>query len=135
MTEKHPNIQLIESFFTAYSNSDFEAMQQVMAIDVKWHIPGKHPFSGTKTGISQLMEYLEKLHEFGFKAEQIVMGVNDNYVIDCHRNWSTSGGSSVLNAMSCLLWKIEENMIVEVFNFPQEQYLVDDFFNINSDSL
>lgn len=135
MTEKHPNIQLIESFFMAYSNADFEGMKRVMAVDVKWHIPGKHPFSGTKTGISQLMEYLEKLNEFGFKAEQIVVGVNDNYVIDCHRNWSTLSGPRVLNAMSCLLWKIEENMIVEVFNFPQEQYLVDDFFNINSDSL
>src|SRR5690606_9050647 len=129
MTEKHPNIQLIESFFKAYSNADFEGMQRVMSTDIKWHIPGKHPFSGTKNGIAELMEYLEKLNEFGFKAEQIVMGVNDNYVIDCHRNWSTSPGTPVLNAMSCLLWKIEGNKIVEVFNFPQEQYLVDDFFN------
>lgn len=133
MTEKHPNIQLIERFFKAYSNADFQGMQCVMAADIKWHIPGKHPFSGTKNGISELMEYLENLNEFGFKAEQIVMGVNDNYVIDCHRNWSTSSGTAVLNAMSCLLWKIEENKIVEVFNFPQEQYLVDDFFNNTSD--
>ena len=117
MTEKHPNVQLIESFFTAYANSDFAAMQQVMAIEVKWHIPGNHPFSGTKNGVKELMEYLEKLNEFGFKAEQIVVGVNDGYVIDCHRNWSTSSGTAVLNAMSCLLWKIEENRIVEVFNF------------------
>lgn len=132
MTEKHPNVQLIESFFTAYANADFAAMLQVMAIDVKWHIPGNHPFSGTKNGVKELMEYLEKLNEFGFKAEQIVVGVNDDYVIDCHRNWSTSSGTAVLNAMSCLLWKIEENRIVEVFNFPQEQFLVDNFFNQTS---
>lgn len=135
MTDKHPNILLIESFFTAYSNADFEGMQCVMSTTIKWHIPGKHPLSGTKNGIDELMEYFEKLNEFGFKAEQIVMGVNDNYVIDCHRNWSTSGGSIGLNAMSCLLWKIEEKKIVEVFNFPQEQYLVDDFFNKASSAL
>lgn len=134
MTEKHPNIQLIERFFAAYSIGNFEEMQLVMDKDIKWHIPGKHPLSGTKNGISELMEYLEKLNKFGFKAEQIVMGVNDNYVIDCHRNWSTSIGTAVLNAMSCLLWKIEENKIVEVFNFPQEQDLVDDFF-INTSNL
>lgn len=127
---KHPNIELIESFFKAYSNADLEGMQRVMATDVKWHIPGNHPYSGTKVGIPQLMHYLEKLSEYGFKAEQIVMGVNDNYVVDCHRNWSTSSGSPVLNAMSCLLWKIEENKIVEVYNFPQDQNLVDDFFNM-----
>ena len=60
------------------------------------------------------------------------MGVNDDYVIDCHRNWSSSSGLGGLNAMSCLLWKIENNKIVEVFNFPQEQYLVDAFFNKTS---
>lgn len=129
MTEKHPNIQLIERFFTAYAVSDFEGMKLVMAKDIKWHIPGKHPFSGTKNGIAELMEYLEKLNQFGFRAEPIVMGVNDNYVIDCHRNWSTSSGSVVLNTMSCLLWMIKDNKIVEVFNFPQDQHAVDVFFN------
>lgn len=129
MTEKHPNIQLIERFFTAYAISDFEGIKLVMAKDIKWHIPGNHSFSGTKNGIAELMEYLEKLNQFGFGAEPIVMGVNDNYVIDCHRNWSTFSGSVILNAMSCLLWMIKDNKIVEVFNFPQDQHVVDVFFN------
>ena len=129
MTEKHPNIRLIETFFNAYARADFEGMKHVMIASVKWHIPGNHPYSGTKHGVNELMEYFEKLHQFGFKAEQLVIGVNDTYVIDCHRNWSTSSGKYTLNAMSCLLWKIEENKIVEVYNFPQQQDVVDDFFN------
>ena len=133
MEEKHPNVKLIESFFTAYSKADFEGIQKVMDKNVEWHIPGNHPYSGIKKGIKELMEYFEKLNDFGFKAEQIVMGVNDNYVIDCHRNWSTSETHGSLNALSCLLWKIEGNKIVEVINFPQEQSLVDDFFQKNSE--
>jgi len=129
MAEKNPNIQLVERFFKAYANSDFDGMHQVMDSDVKWHIPGNHPYSGTKRGISELIQYFEKLNEFGFKAEQIVIGVNENYVVDCHRNWSTANAPAALNAMSCLLWKIEGSKIVEVFNFPQEQNQVDDFFN------
>ncbi len=129
MAEQHPNIQLIERFFNAYSTGDFDGMKNVMSSEIKWHIPGKHPFSGTKNGISELMDYLQKLNRFGFKAEQVVVGVNENYVIDCHRNWSTSSGTAVLNSMSCLLWIIEDRKIVEVFNFPQDQHLVDAFFN------
>ena len=129
MTKKHPNIELIEKFFKAYATSDFEAMKNVISPDIRWHIPGSHPYSGTKLGIPEVVKYLEKLNEFGFKAEQIVMGVNHQFVIDCHRNWSTSAGTKSLNAMSCLLWKIENNHIVEVFNFPQDQILVDNFFN------
>ena len=64
-----------------------------------------------------------------FQAESIVMGVNDNYVIDCHRNWSNLEGEENLNNMSCLLWKIENNQIVEVYNFPEDQHVVNQFFN------
>ena len=129
MTDKHPNIQLVERFFKAYADFDFDGMRQVMDSDIKWHIPGNHPYSGTKNGIIELTEYFEKLNEFGFKAEQIVTGVNENYVIGCHKNWSTARTPIALNAMSCLLWKIKGCKIVEVFNFPQDQNHVDDFFN------
>lgn len=57
------------------------------------------------------------------------MGVNDGYVIDCHKNWSNLNGEENLSNMSCLLWKIEQNKIVEVHNFPQDQHLVDAFFS------
>lgn len=57
------------------------------------------------------------------------MGVNDNFVIDCHRNWSNIEGIENLNSMSCLLWKIENNKIVEVHNFPEDQHNVDSFFS------
>jgi hypothetical protein len=57
------------------------------------------------------------------------MGVNDNFVIDCHRNWSNIENAENLNAMSCLLWKIENSKIVEVYNFPEDQYKVDSFFS------
>jgi ketosteroid isomerase-like protein len=96
--------------------------------DIKWHIPGKHPLSGTKTGVAQVLEFFQKLNKAALKAEPIVMGVNDKYVIDCHRNWSSSENTENLNSMSCLLWKIENNKIVEVFNFPQDQHVVDSFF-------
>ena len=75
------------------------------------------------------MEYFSALNKALFQAESIVMGVNDNYVIDCHRNWSNLEGEENLNNMSCLLWKIENNQIVEVYNFPEDQHVVNQFFN------
>jgi len=129
MAETHPNLTLIRNFFTAYANSDLDAIGSILAEDIKWHIPGKHPLSGTKTGVNQVLAYFQKLNKASFKAEGIVMGVSDRYVIDCHRNWSNIENEENLNAMSCLLWKIENNKIVEVFNFPQDQHIVDSFFS------
>ena len=129
MENTHPNIILINDFFKAYSINDIEGISKILSEDIKWHIPGYHPLSGTKTGIKEVMEYFQQLNKGLFKAEPIVMGVNDNFVIDCHRNWSNLENEENLNNMSCLLWKIEDGKIVEVFNFPENQHKVDKFFS------
>lgn len=128
MVEMHPNLTLINSFFNAYGDNDIDEISKILAEDIKWHIPGNHPLSGTKTGVNEVLAFFKSLNKGLFKAEPIVMGVNDSYVIDCHRNWSNLENEDNLDNMSCLLWKIENNKIVEVFNFPQNQHIVDAFF-------
>src|SRR5690242_16188063 len=125
----HPNLTLINAFFQAYASNDAEGIRNVLAENIKWHIPGNHPLSGTKTGIAEVIEYFKQLSKGAFQAAPIVMGVNDNFVIDCHRNWSNIDNAENLNNMSCLLWKIEHNKIVEVYNFPEDQHKVDAFFS------
>jgi ketosteroid isomerase-like protein len=129
MSKDHPNTILIHEFFTAYANNDLAGIKKVLAVDIKWHIPGDHPLSGTKNGIDEVLEFFKKLTIGKFKAEPIIMGVNDYYVIDCHKNWSNIENADNLNAMSCLLWRIENQQIKEVYNFPQDQGIVNTFFN------
>lgn len=129
MQELHPNVILIHKFFEAYSNNNFEVIKNLLSPDIKWIIPGIHPLSGTKEGADEVIQYFEKIAKFGFKAKPIVLGVNDDYVIDCHSNWSTSKNGDKVKFMSCLLWKIEEGKIATVHNFQQDQHLVDAFFN------
>lgn len=128
MQQEHPNLDLINNFFTAYGNNDSQGIKKVLDENIKWHIPGEHPLSGTKTGIEEVLEYFKQLGKGSFKAEPIVMGVNDTHVIDCHRNWSNLENEENLDNMSCLLWSIENNKIKEVHNFPENQKIVDLFF-------
>lgn len=129
MTQDHPNLTIINRFFGAYGANDLEEIKEVLSSEIKWHIPGDHPLSGTKTGIKEVMNFFKQLTKGSFQAAPIIMGVNDDYVIDCHRNWSNLEDEENLNAMSCLLWRIEGGKIVEVHNFPENQKDVDVFFN------
>lgn len=129
MTQTHPNIELIHAFFSAYASQNHDGIREILAEDIRWHIPGDHPLSGTKNGITEVLTYFQQLNKAAFKAEPIVMGVNDHFVIDCHRNWSNLENEANLNNMSCLLWKIENGKIVEVHNFPENQHAVDAFFS------
>jgi ketosteroid isomerase-like protein len=127
--ESHPNIELVNRFFQAYAANDLSAVESIFSPTIQWHIPGNHPLSGVKTGVKEVLAYFEQLGKAAFQASPIIMGVNDQYVIDCHQNWSSLEGIDSLNSMSCLLWKISGGQIVEVYNFPEDQHKVDTFFN------
>lgn len=123
----HPNINIIQNFFTAFANNDMHGIRAVMSDNIRWIIPGHHPLSGTKTGIAEVMAYFELLAKVGFKAEPKFLEANDQYVVDVHRVYSTIG-EAILDGTSILVWKIENNRVVEVQNFPGDQHAWDDFF-------
>jgi ketosteroid isomerase-like protein len=126
--ENNTNIQIVQNLFEAYGKNDLEGIRQVLAEDVQWHIPGRHPLSGTKNGINEVMNFFEELEKTGFKAEVMILAANDNYVIDAHRGWSnvTNGENVDLNWV--LLYQIENNKIKRVINFAGDQPLADEFF-------
>jgi ketosteroid isomerase-like protein len=129
MTQQHPNLLLIHTFFQAYANNDLDAIRQILDPNIEWVIPGRHPLSGTKVGVEEVLNYFKHLRVFSFQARPIVMGVNDEYVIDCHINWSNQEGGENIERMSCLLWKFSHGKIIRVYNFPEDQHAIDEFFN------
>jgi uncharacterized protein len=126
--ENNTNIQIVQNLFEAYGKNDLEGIRQVLADDIQWHIPGRHPLSGTKNGIDEVMNLFKELGKAGFKAEVMILAANDNYVIDAHRGWSnvTSGENVDLNWV--LFYQIENNKIKRVINFAGDQPLADEFF-------
>ena len=76
-----------------------------------------------------MLRYFEQLRGFAFQAKPIVMGMNDEYIIDCHLNWSNLQEGENIRAMSCLLWQFRDGLIHKVYNFPEDQHLIDAFFN------
>ena len=106
-----------------------EVLYAVLHQEIRWHVPGKHALSGTKTGIEETIEDMDRLAEFKFSAEGIVLGYSDEHIIDCHRIWNNHGNCPAISCLSCILWKLGEGKIREVFPFSQDQHQVDDFFN------
>jgi len=127
-SEDNENLKLVMKMFDAYSKGDTEVLRQVVAEDIEWYIPGRHPLSGIKRGIDELIAFFEELKELGFKAEVMILAANENYVIDAHRGWNTKGNKQVdLNWI--LLYQIVDGKIKRVQNFSGDIYTSDNFFN------
>lgn len=130
----HPNLVLINRFFEAYSLRSISVIKEVLHSQVKWNVPGRHPLSGTKSGMEEIIGYMDQLAEFNFMSEGIVLGFSDDHIIDCHRIWNNQGKNPTINTMLCILWKIQDGKIREIFSFPQDQYEIDHFFNSQLES-
>ncbi len=128
MAQQHPNLDIIAKFFDAYGKNNLDGIRQVVDENVKWTIPGHHPLSGTKVSVDEVVAFFSHLGKSNFKADPIVLGVNDNYVIDCHRGWSNREDGNNIDILWCLLWKIENGKITEVVNFAADQHEADRFF-------
>ncbi|MBO3760933.1 nuclear transport factor 2 family protein [Ciceribacter sp. L1K22] len=122
------NIKVVQNFFAAYAANDLGAIAAVMAEDVRWHIPGRHPLSGTLKGRDEVLAFFGQLAVSGFKAEPIYFGADDAYVVDVHKGYSTVEGASNVNTTWALIYRIEDGKIVEATNLSADQDAANAFF-------
>ena len=137
----HPNVKIIQRYYEAYGANQIDTIrQEIFAPNITWTIPGHHPLAGTKRGADEVLAFFEQLSKAKFKAEVLFLGGNDTYVVDVHRGWSNlekgenektenekSKGENI-DQLWALLFRIENNRILEAVNFPGDQHAADAFF-------
>lgn len=122
------NIKTVQDFFAAYSANDLDGIAAVMDENVRWHIPGRHPLSGTKTGRDEVLAFFGQLGVAGFKAEPIYFGADETHVVDIHRGWSNAHGKPNVDTTWALVYRIEDGKIVEATNLSADQDAANTFF-------
>ena len=122
------NIKVVQDFFAAYGQNDLEGIAAVMDENIQWHIPGRHPLSGTKDGRDEVLAFFAQLGVAGFQAEPIYFGADENYVVDIHRGWSNAEGKPNVDTTWALVYRIEDGKIVEATNLSADQDAANTFF-------
>ncbi|WP_228004836.1 nuclear transport factor 2 family protein [Amycolatopsis sp. YIM 10] len=122
----HPNVKLIQDYYAAYAAGDLQKLSTFFADDIRWTIPGHHPLSGTKTGITEVLAFFAELNRAGFQAQPIFLAADGDWVVDLHRGWSTQPAG--LDLTWALAFRIAGRKIAEAVNFPGDQHAADAFF-------
>jgi uncharacterized protein len=80
MSAEHPNATAYRNTADAFLARDFDAIRSLVAENVVWHVPGRHPMAGEIRGLDALVVWLGRLGELGFTLrEHDVLG-NDDHV-------------------------------------------------------
>ena len=79
-TAEHPNVTAYLKTVDAFRDRDFDTIRSLVAEDVVWHVPGRHPMAGEIRGLDELVAWLGRLNEFGFTIREHDVFGNDEHV-------------------------------------------------------
>lgn len=122
------NMKIVQDFFAAYGANDLDGIAAVMDENVRWHIPGRYPLSGTKTGREEVLAFFERLGVAGFQADPIYFGADDTHVVDIHCGWSNVEAKPNVDTIWALVYRIEGGKIIEATNLSADQDAANTFF-------
>lgn len=79
-TGEHPNVAAYRRTADAFRARDFDAIRSLVAENVVWHVPGRHPMAGEIRGLDELVAWLSRLSELGFTLREHDVFGNDEHV-------------------------------------------------------
>ena len=128
----HPNLDLIDRFFAAYGKRDLEGLRDVLAENATWTFPGHHPLSGTKVGIDEVVAFFDAMGSImgiaNVNVEKLVMGVNEQYVVECQHIRTNRTDGPNLDQQLCVLWSFADGKIVSGQHLVADQDALDAFY-------
>ncbi|HSH82221.1 MAG TPA: nuclear transport factor 2 family protein [Herpetosiphonaceae bacterium] len=128
----HPNLELIDRFFAAYGNRDLRALQEVLDENAVWTFPGHHALSGTHRGIDALVAFFDAMGRVMASAqptvEKLVLGVHDQYVVECQQIRTNRADGPNLDQQLCVLWRFANGKIASGCHLAADQDALDAFY-------
>ena len=129
----HPNLDLIDQFFSAYGKRDLAGLRDVLADDATWTFPGHHPLSGTKVGVDAIVAFFDAVGAVMGSShpdvERLVLGVSDEYVVECQHIRTNRASGPNLDQHMCVLWGFEGGKIVSGRHLVGDQDALDAFYD------
>lgn len=128
--DAHPNALAARALWEAVADADAEALGELLAPDVAWHVYGSNPLAGDYRGPDGVLDYLAQV---GDTADELRSTLRDlfvseggaviAFVVDGTR------GERTIHQRLMLRLRISESRIVEAWSVPLDQPLSDRFWS------
>ncbi|HET6309902.1 MAG TPA: nuclear transport factor 2 family protein [Candidatus Nitrosotalea sp.] len=126
-------VDLLKRLYSAgpYAGGDLDTIRnEVLAPDVVWTIPGRHPLAGPKHGVDEILAYFLEASKSNIKVDVLFMAGDDTQVVEVHRGWGKTDKAS-MDQLFVLYGRVKNGRLAEVTAFAADQDQIDDFFCAN----
>ena len=135
---RNTNQAIVDNFFAAYSKHDMDGIREVMDENVKWYFMGQHPLAGVKNGITEVIEFFDRVGKIMGESKpsinKLIVAENENYFIECIHSKTNRSDDNNLEHFACVLWTFGSNggsvrKITEGRHFFSDADPVNRYFN------
>ena len=115
----HPNVEIVERAWQAVAEADVETLETLWAPDIVWHVTTENPWTGDHVGRAAVLDYLADVGEAGEAYEARIEDVlaSEDRALIVSRVTARRGDRSI-DTQQCMLARIRDDMIVEVWTLP-----------------
>jgi uncharacterized protein len=127
---EHPNVETIRRGYELFNKGDMDALTELFAEDVTWHVPGRSSIAGDYQGRDATMAYFARLDELtggSYQAELHVVVGNDEYAVSIDHSSATQGEAGY-DADELVVFRFSEGRVVEAWQALLSPYAHDEFF-------
>lgn len=127
----HPNEELTRKGYEAFGKGDLQTLNDLMADDVVWHVPGNNPLSGDYRGKEAVFGLFGRIVELsGGTLRQDIHDVlaNDEHAVVMVVTHAERGGKNLDDRQVHVL-HIKDGKVTEFWNHFGNQSAVDDFWS------
>ena len=96
--KEHPNASTYRRTADAFRSQDSEALRDLIAEDVVWHVPGTNPVAGEVQGLEALFDWFGRLRQATggtFTLEEHDVVGNDDHVVALSRMAAVKDGAPI----------------------------------------
>ena len=128
----HPNEQRFRQGYEAFSKGDLEAVGELLADDVQWHVAGNNPLAGTKNGKEETFALFgELVQRTGgtFQLDVHDVFANDQHGVALTVSRAQREGRSFEGRGVHVVHFDDQGRVKESWQHAEDQQAVDEFWS------
>ena len=128
----HPNAELINRFLDAQKGADVAALNELLADDVVWHVPGRNLLSRDYRSKAEVFGFFAKARELSggtVRIEPIEILEGDQHAVALIRVYAEREGRKLEGELQAFTFRTDGGKIAEFWFLVEDRYAVDAFWS------